>query len=91
MNWVRLAEVQQHEAMKAEGGGGRGDTADQYTGPSEATVTTANDNGKQIDLLCVFFIITRTLLNRNKARNVKGNWESCKAFVHCVRSKIRPV
>lgn len=78
---------------KAEARGGGG--GDQYTGPSEATVTAANDNGKQIDLLCVFFIITRTLLNRNKARNdgrgMKGNWESCKAFVHCVRSKIRPV
>lgn len=46
--------------------GGGGDTADQYTGPSEATVTAANDNGKQIDLLCVFFIITRTLLNKKQ-------------------------
>lgn len=58
---------------KAEVRGG----CDQYTGPSEATVTAANDNGKQIDLLCVFFIITRTLLNRNKARSdgrgIKGN------------------
>lgn len=61
---------------KAEARGG-GCVCDQYTGPSEATVTAANDNGKQIDLLCVFFIITRTLLNRNKARNdgrgMKGN------------------
>lgn len=60
---------------KAEARGGG--VCDQYTGPSEATVTAANDNGKQIDLLCVFFIITRTLLNRNKARNdgrgMKGN------------------
>lgn len=73
MNWVRLEEVEHHEGTKGRGKGG----CDQYTGPSAATVTAANDNGKQIDLLCVFFIITRTLLNKNKARSdgrgIKGN------------------